>query len=112
MASAGELLKFSLQGASDRAGLAIADGAEVDLPQAHNFGGGSADEYFVCDIQLVARNRFLDHGVTQVLRQRDQTVARDALEYRASSTGCKSHYRAPQKYFRRYTRRRSPEGRA
>ena len=82
MASAGEFLEFSLQGASHPAGLSIADGAEVDLPQAHNFGRGSADKYFVCDIQLVARNRFLDHRVTEVLRQRDQAVARDALEYR------------------------------
>ena len=73
MASAGELLKFSLQGASDRAGLSVADGAEVDLPQANNFGGGSADEYFVRNIELVAGNGFLDHGVTQVLRQRNQS---------------------------------------
>ena len=50
MASAGELLKFSLQGASHRAGLSIADGAEVDLPQAHDFGSRSADKHFVGDI--------------------------------------------------------------
>ena len=34
MASAGEVLKFRLQGASDRPGFSIADGAEINLAQA------------------------------------------------------------------------------
>src|SRR5713226_10747824 len=68
MASAGELVKFSLQGASDGAGLSAADGAEVDLAQAHDFGSGSADEDFIGDVKLVAGNRLLYHGVTQITR--------------------------------------------
>ena len=50
MASGGELLKFGLQSASNRAGLSIADGAEVNLPQTNHFGSRTANEHFVGDI--------------------------------------------------------------
>ena len=61
MAPAGEFVEFSLQGACDWAGFTVADGAEVDLPQADDFGSGAADEDFIGDIKLVARNRLFDH---------------------------------------------------
>ncbi len=80
MAPAGELVKFSLQRVCDRTGLPIADGAEVDLPQADDFGGGAADENFIGDVKLVAGNRLFDYCVPKVSRQRQQAVARDAFE--------------------------------
>ena len=60
MASAGEVLKFRLQGASDRPGFSIADGAEINLAQADDFGSGAADEDFISDVELIARDRLLD----------------------------------------------------
>src|SRR5437899_3427784 len=80
MAPAGELLKFGLQRASDWAGYSVADGAEVELPQAYNFSGGSADEDFVGDVELVAGYRLLDHGVTQIACYPQQAIAGDTLE--------------------------------
>ena len=87
MASAGEFVKFSLQCASHRAGLSVADGAEIDLAQPNHFSGSAADEYFVRNIELVARNRLLDYGVTEVVCQRDQTIASNAFEYRCARRG-------------------------
>ncbi len=104
MASAGELVEFSLQCASNRAGLSVADGAEVDLAQANHFGGGAADENFIRNIELVARNRLFDYGVPEISCQREQTVARDALKNRLRGRGCRLRCCEPQKYFRPYTR--------
>src|SRR2546425_6656522 len=112
MASAAELLEFNLQGASNRAGLSVANGAEVDLAQANDFGGGATNENLIRDVELVAGNRLLDHVVTQITRQCQQAVARDALENALPGLGCKSRCCAPEKCFRPYTRRHSLADRA
>src|SRR6476620_10691203 len=87
MASAGELVEFSLQCASNRAGLSVADGAEIDLAQANHFGGSAADENLIRNIELVARNSLFDYGVPEIACQREQTIASNALKNRRATGG-------------------------
>lgn len=75
MASARKLFKFGLQTTRDRAGLTVADGAEVNLPQAHNFSSGAADENLIRDVELVAGYRLLYGSVTQIAHHGQQAVA-------------------------------------
>ena len=80
MLSADQFIELLLQRASDWTSLAVADDAEVNLAQRHDFGGSAANEDFIGNIKLVARNRLLGHGIAQIAGEGNQAVARDALE--------------------------------
>ena len=64
MAAVHQFVEFVLQGAGYGSGLAVADGAEINFAQRDHFGGRAADKNFVGDIELVARDRLLDNGIT------------------------------------------------
>jgi len=80
MLPADELVEFLLHGLGDWTGFPSPDFSEIDLAQSNDFGRGSAYEYLIRDVQLIARNRFFDHAIPKVGSNNHQAVARDSLK--------------------------------
>ena len=71
-----------LQPGGDRAARTATDGAVVQFTDRRHFGGRAGEECLVGAIYLVARDALLDQLYARVFRQRDDGVARDALQAR------------------------------
>src|SRR5687767_6487736 len=64
----------------DRAALAAADGAVVELADRRHLRGGAGEESLVGAVDLVAGDALGHEGDAEILRDTDHRVARDALE--------------------------------
>src|SRR5262249_47768269 len=84
VAAAGQFIKGFLQCACDGTRFAATDSAKVYLPQADDLGRCAADEDFISDIELIARDRLFNYFVTKIASQSDQAVACDSLKDRAA----------------------------
>src|SRR5690625_435904 len=64
-----------LQPLGDRAALAVADSAVVELADRRDFGGSAGEERFIADIHFVSRDALLAHFDTDFARQLEHGVA-------------------------------------
>src|ERR1019366_8140416 len=78
--SAHYFVELLLQSAGYRTSLAVADDAEINFAQRHDFRRRTAHKHFVGNIKLIARDGLFHHGVARIPSQRDHGVASDALE--------------------------------
>src|SRR5216683_3736998 len=71
-----------VQRLGDRAHGAVADQDAVDRAKVGDLGGGAGKEGLVADVDHLAQQRLLDDFYPELLRQRENGVAGDAVEYR------------------------------
>src|SRR6266849_6248108 len=61
---------------------AVADQDAIDRAKVGDLGGGAGKEGLVADVDHLAQQRLLDDFYPELLRQRENGVAGDAVEYR------------------------------
>src|ERR1700722_20008978 len=80
--AADDIEESALQLLRDRSALSFADGPIVQFADRRDFGGGAGEERLVAGIDLVAGDALFYHRNAEVARERDDRVARDAVEAR------------------------------